>query len=312
MSINIFLSDKLPKEKNKLISIISFNENLEYTNNILSVGMPEVSGKKLYEIWEVEDKITRSTYNNINISKNKDCLFGSIIIDNRGSYEEIKLAIQKKYSDFFEISNKNNMSIVKIWHYLPELLKLYVNNKTNYSLLCESREELYRKFYKNSDYPAATVIGIEGNKILIYFLAVSCETYKVVENKRQVSSYDYPQNIFSEKPMFSRAVIFSFKNNTKRKIMISGTASIKGYQSVHKLNVVKQLDEALKNYRVFTKLENNPTNVCRIYLTKCQMKNISIVTKKLENFFGKNQYILLQGDICRSELLIEIEGASNA
>ena len=42
-----------------------------------------------------------------------------------------------------------------------------LNNKTNYSLLCESREELYRKFYKNSDYPAATVIGIEGNKILI-------------------------------------------------------------------------------------------------------------------------------------------------
>ena len=68
MSINIFLSDKLPKEKNKLISIISFNENLEYTNNILSVGMPEVSGKKLYEIWEVEDKVTRNTYNNINIS----------------------------------------------------------------------------------------------------------------------------------------------------------------------------------------------------------------------------------------------------
>jgi hypothetical protein len=41
------------------------------------------------------------------------------------------------------------------------------------------------------------------------------------------------------------------------------------------------------------------------------MKNFSIVTKKLENFFGSNQYILLQGDICRNELLVEIEGISN-
>ena len=76
--------------------------------------------------------------------------------------------------------------------------------------MCEAREKVYKNFYKNSDYPAATVIGIEGNKILIYFLAVSCETYKVVENKRQVSSYNYPQNIFSEKPMFSRAVSLFF------------------------------------------------------------------------------------------------------
>ena len=59
MSINIFLSDKLPEEKNKLISVISFNKKIEYVNNILSVGMPAINGKNLYEIWEVEDKVTQ-------------------------------------------------------------------------------------------------------------------------------------------------------------------------------------------------------------------------------------------------------------
>lgn len=312
MSINIFLSDKLPEESNNLLTVISFKKKVNYSNSILSVGMPTINEKNFYEIWEVEDKVARSSYNNINISKNNHCLFGSTIIDNKGSYEEIKAEIQKKYLDFFKISNKNSMSIVKIWHYLPELLKSCPDKKTNYSLLCESREEVYRNFYRNSDYPAATVIGIEGNKILIYFLAASCETYEVIENKRQVSSYNYPQNIFSEKPMFSRAVSFSFKGNLQKKIMISGTASIKGYQSVHKSDVAKQLDEALKNYKTFAKLDNNPSNICRVYLTKYQTKNLSIIVKKLENFFGINQYVLLQGDICRSELLIEIEGISNA
>ena len=312
MSINIFLSDKLPKERNKLLTVISFNKKIDYANNILSAGVPSINGKNLYEIWEVKDKVDRSTYNNIDVSRNKYCLFGSIIIDNKGSYEEIRLEIQKKYLDFFKISNENGMRIVKIWHYLPELLKAYPDKKTNYSLLCESREEIYRNFYKNSDYPAATVIGIEGNKILIYFLAASCETYEVIENERQVSSYNYPQNIFSEKPMFSRAVSFSFKDNIQKKIMISGTASIKGYESVHESDVAKQLDEALKNYKTFAKLESNPSNICRVYLTKYQTENLSMVAKKLENFFGTSQYILLQGDICRSELLIEIEGVSNA
>ena len=171
MSINIFFSDKLPEESNRLLSVISFNKNIDYSNNILSVGMSAINRKNHYEIWEVKDKVTRNTYNNIKISKNKHCLFGATIINNKGSYEEIKLEIQKKYLDFFKISNENDMSIVKIWHYLPELLKQYADKKTNYSLLCESREEIYKNLYRNSDYPAATVIGIEGNKILIYFLA---------------------------------------------------------------------------------------------------------------------------------------------
>ena len=93
------------------------------------------------------------------------------------------------------------MDIIKIWHYFPDLLKSYSDKKTNYSLLCEAREIIFKDYYTDFSYPAATVIGIEGDKILIYFLAASCKKYDVIENKRQVSSYDYPQNIFFEKPI---------------------------------------------------------------------------------------------------------------
>ena len=311
MPLNIFLSDKLPKEKSNLIATISFNNKIAYEDDILSVGMKSIKGKNLYEVWEVQDEVKRDKYNNINIAKNKNCLFGSVLIDKKGSYEEIKLKVQKKYSDFFEISNKNNMSIVKIWHYFPELLKLYPDKKTNYSLLCEAREVIYKELYDNSNFPAATVIGIEGDKILIYFFAAACENYDVIENNRQVSSYNYPQNIFSEKPMFSRAVGFSFTDEACKKIMISGTASIKGYQSMHDSDVIKQLKEALKNYKTFAKLESNPSNICRVYLSKYQKDNYLSVIDELEICFGSNQYVLLLGDICRKELLVEIEGISD-
>ena len=192
------------------------------------------------------------------------------------------------------------------------MLKKYSNKKTNYSLLCESREDIYKKYYKDLSYPAATVIGIDGGKVLIYFLAVSCKNYKVIENIRQVSSYDYPQNIFIEKPMFSRAVKFLPLKETNEKIVISGTASIKGYESMHSNNLMKQLNEALENYKTFVDIENNKSNICRVYLSKAQESNSHSIVNELDKIFDINRYLLLKGDICRKELLIELEGISDA
>jgi chorismate lyase/3-hydroxybenzoate synthase len=96
------------------------------------------------------------------------------------------------------------------------------------------------------------------------------------------------------------------------KIVISGTASIKGYESIHSAEVLKQLDEALKNYKTFVSIKNNSTNICRIYLPKSQENNYSEIVKKLDKEFDNNKYLILKGDICRKDLLIEVEGISNA
>ena len=112
--------------------------------------------------------------------------------------------------------------------------------------------------------------------------------------------------------MFSRAVKFMSKSCGGEKIVISGTASIKGYESIHSAEVLKQLDEALRNYKTFADIKNNSTNICRIYLSKSQENNYSDIVKKLDKEFDNNQYLILKGDICRKDLLIELEGISNA
>ena len=50
MSINVFLSEKLPENKDKIISILSFYKNIHCLNNVLSIGTPVLSDKNLYEI----------------------------------------------------------------------------------------------------------------------------------------------------------------------------------------------------------------------------------------------------------------------
>ena len=311
MSINVFLSEELPENKDKVISIISFDKEVGYLNKTLSIGTPILNKKKLYEIWEVDDCVKSKNVNGINISKSKNYIFGYTVLEKSGSYEELKSKISGVYENFFKLSKENKMQIVKIWHYLPQLLKKHSNGKTNYSLLCEARENIYRQYYNDIEFPAATAIGIEGNKILIYFLASLCKTYDAIENERQVSAYNYPQNIFLEKPMFSRAIKFSSQGYTDKKIVISGTASIRGYKSMHEMEVIKQLDESIKNYKMFIEPDKNISNVSRVYLSKSQLFKYAEIIKILNKNFSENKYTLMQGELCRKELLVEIEGIAN-
>jgi len=308
VSINVFLSNKLPLQKDNILSIISFGNKVENNDNIVITGIPSINRKKTYEIWEVKEDVKRSKYNNINISQTKDYIFGVCKINNSGTYEEIKVEIEKQYNNFFEISKKYEMRLIKIWHYIPDLLKVYRNKKTNYSLLCEARESIYKKYYKNLNYPAATVIGTNSNNILVYFFSVRCNSYKSIENSRQVSSYNYPQNIFLEKPMFSRAVSFKLSGDLKKQIIISGTASIRGYESVYTKDVLNQLNESILNYLTFMPEGDTTSNVCRVYLAKSQSANVKFIVEALDKIIGSENYVLLEGDICRKELLVEIEG----
>ena len=80
---------------------------------------------------------------------------------------------------------------------------------------------------------------------------------------------------------------------------------------MHALDLKSQFDEALRNYQTFIRVENNKTNISRIYVSKLQNKDVPWIIDKLDKTFGTNNYVLLKGDICREELLIELEGVSD-
>ena len=256
------------------MSIISFQDEVNYNNNIINTGLLSLNSQNLHEIWKVNEKVNIEKFNDIQISQSDNYMFGFSVIKKIGSYEEIKINIAKQYNDFFEVSKQKKMKVLKIWHYLPKLLDDYDNKKTNYSLLCEARESVY----------------------------------KSIENSREVSSYNYPMNIFLEKPMFSRAVSFIPNNSMTNRILVSGTASIKGYESMHSKNILRQLDETLENYNTFFDDKKNLSNIARVYMSSTSDNNIQLVSNVLNKKFGENNYALLKGDICRPELLIEIEG----
>ena len=101
------------------------------------------------------------------------------------------------------------MQIVKIWHYIPELHKLMIIKK-QIILYYVNLERLFIKILSRSMLSSCYVIGIEGKKILIFYIA-KCDIYKTIENKRQVSSYDYRKYIFRKANVFQEQLSFQQK-----------------------------------------------------------------------------------------------------
>ena len=139
------------------------------------------------------------------------------------------------------------------------------------------------------------------------------EAGRTVENPRQVSAYNYPRQYGPAAPKFSRAMVVPGPVH-----LISGTASIVGHASLHEQDLDAQLRETLINLDallVQAQPDGQPrsANLDRNSLVKAYVRHrgdAAVVEHTLrERLGGAVPILVLAADICRSELLVEIEVA---
>ena len=134
-----------------------------------------------------------------------------------------------------------------------------------------------------------------------------------VENPRQVSAWQYPREYGPVAPNFARAM---HAPTHAPQLYMSGTAAVVGHASHHVGNVAAQLGETLTNLdslRVAAGCAvplGNPRSPLRVYVR--QAADAACVRDALRARLGTDTPLLvLLGDICRAELLVEIEGVLN-
>ncbi len=138
-----------------------------------------------------------------------------------------------------------------------------------------------------------------------------------LENPRQTSAYDYRSSYSPRSPKFSRAMAVRCCADTT--IYISGTASITNSETRHIGDVVAQTHETLNNIEALISEEN----LCRHGLPGCGTSleglGLARVYIKRNEEYGKIRAICEErlgelptiyalADVCRPELLVEIEG----
>ena len=164
--------------------------------------------------------------------------------------------------------------------------------------------------------PAACAIGAGRGPLCVRLLAGRVAP-QPVENPRQVSAYNYPAAYGPRSPTFSRAAVVQVDAGEVA-LLVSGTASIVGHETVHAGDVRAQTLETLLNLRTVIQAANARGSAvfdlreldCVVYVRHA--RDLPVVRAVFEDAVGAGSpaargAVYLRADICRSDLLVEIE-----
>ncbi|MDH3510052.1 MAG: hypothetical protein OER85_04255 [Gammaproteobacteria bacterium] len=208
-------------------------------------------------------------------------------------------------------------NLARTWNFFPQI-NAGEGDQERYKLFTAGRAIAFEKYgYRGQMLPAGTAIGTDAGTPFTISAIATRENCTMVENPRQTSAYNYPRIYGPSSPSFSRAVTVASSGG--HKVLISGTASIVGHESRHDDNPERQILETLQNLENLIQHARNVTQpqvsrkqifdgYLRVYIrTKEQIFEIKRALGR--QMISDHQIIFLRGDICRRELLVEVEAA---
>ncbi|GBU08022.1 hypothetical protein AwDysgo_13530 [Bacteroidales bacterium] len=230
-----------------------------------------------------------------------------------------------------EIEKMPISSIVRQWNYIQAITKIDCEHQ-HYQDFNDARTIFYNKTTWDDGYPAATGIGTSFGGLVIDLEAVLPKGSKVkirgIDNKLQIPAFDYSQKVLLGKgdeklrakstPKFERAK--AVIDNKVGLLYISGTAAIKGETCLGKVDLKEQTLATLENISHLllpqTLEEAGIDYGCdirlislRVYLKKKSF--YEDVKKIIDKEYINLEIIYLLADVCRDELLIEIEAMAS-
>jgi chorismate lyase/3-hydroxybenzoate synthase len=270
------------------------------------------------EIWRTDQPVQSGQRGRVRYRRSEDVLFGCISMaeseENDADVSILHTATRDAYSEIFAtLDELAYPHLLRVWNYLPQInvdthgMERYRQfNSARRSALIASGRDL------TGNVPAACALGsVNGSPLVIYFLA-SRKAPTLIENPRQVSAYEYPPQ-YGPKPAFSRASML--RGTCGSMLFISGTASIVGHQTVHAGDVAAQTRETLANIEALLGEANRvsgaprfgmETLACKVYVRNSA--DLPLIQSQLHTALGREaQVVYLQADICRQDLLVEIE-----
>ena len=245
------------------------------------------------------------------------------------SYDRSFNAMKKMQSlmqqEGFDISD-----LYRTWLYQGHIVDAEGNTQ-RYKELNRARSDMFygQKFitqfllhgYYGIAFPSSTGIGADD-----YDLVISCQAIKSrrddliivpLENPMQVSAFDYGKTYSPKSPKFSRAMAVVVGNDAK--VYISGTASITDSESRFEGDPERQTHQTLDNIAALVTSENLAKHGINGFGATLEQLAIARVYVKNRNDFPTIRQVCEQrmpgtpivytfADVCRPELLVEIEG----
>lgn len=272
--------------------------------------------------WEME--IIGDVTNGVAHFKNPNA---EVLIGNVQSEQNLacRLNTENAFKELIVLFNKAFFplnSIVRQWNYIENILA-YDGGKQRYQEFNDVRSGVYGNTFNKNGYPSATGIGMQQGGVIIEFVAIKSPLLVSlpIDNPSQVSAHNYSTDVLvgnsdvqKTTPKFERARYLELFG--RRMIFISGTASILGESTTDPGDAQKQTEITIQNISRLYSAETlemldaeNKTprySHARVYVKN--RKDFATIRKTVKAHYGDLPVVYIIADICRDNLLVEIEG----
>ncbi len=225
----------------------------------------------------------------------------------------LEAAAHELYEQMFEAAA--GLHLYRIWNYVPQI-NAFTGGMENYRLFCRGRSLAFEgKFGAGFQrlLPAASAVGMAAGPLAIGYLA-GRSVPQHFENPRQTPAFEYPLKYGPRPPSFSRATAVSV--GRERRVFVSGTAAIRGHDSVADREIEVQLGCTIENLALIGRAAGVGSDVgksdgwqrsFRVFLRDPASLRLAQAALDRELFHSGDSVSYMQADICRSELQVEIE-----
>lgn len=329
--LNFFVDTESNSEYDKLLEGLRNQLKDIVGSTILTsfIAQPPLSCKVIVEAYYYDPELW--DYQMISEGKNATALFSNGMTEilmgtvHANDNSSCKLNAEKVFDELVETFEEAQFplnSIVRQWNYLEDILG-FDDDEQRYQEFNNVRSAAYGSVFEPKGYPAATGIGMSHGGVIVEFVAAKSKDVLTlpVDNPEQISAHQYSDKvlvgeecILKTTPKFERARYFRYRD--KKMIFISGTASIIGELTVGVGDAAKQTEVTIQNMQRLYSNEvlaalpdeaNNPKfGHARVYVKN--RKDYAAIRKVVKQVFGDLPVVYILADICRDDLLVEIEG----
>lgn len=220
--------------------------------------------------------------------------------------------------------------LIRVWNFIPGLLDP-VGASHRYLVFNAGRYDAFSKHFNGSDdfpriVPTASGVGTSSDDLEIYALAAD-QSGRALANPRQVDSFRYSREYGWPPPCFARATAVPWPGTPEGRLLVGGTAAVRGEVTVFEGQLEAQAEETFKNLAAVVAaglgtpdldVEDRSVRMdllarfrhVRTYYTLPHSRD-AIAETTARIFPHAEQIEIACAELCRGDLLIEIEGCAD-
>lgn len=314
-----------PTDRGDALGLICYGEAMAGVGDVpcAFVAMPVLGGaSSICEVWRSGGAPRGGRHGAVGYREDGRLLFGCLALNTSPAMpgaSPLRSAAREAYAGVFAAADALGFPhLVRCWNYFGDI-NLEVNGLERYRQFNIGRQEGFGAGGRaiDANLPAACALGTRGGPLVVAFLAAR-EAPVQVENPRQISAYDYPPEYGPRSPTFARASLLPCSDGEF--LFVSGTASIVGHRTLHAGDAGAQTVETLANLRALIDAANRASCAGGYALRDLALKvyvrdphDLAAIRAQIESLpDAPAQIAYLQADVCRRDLLVEIEATAHS